>query len=192
MERVVRDPIVEQMVLENLKRRIIDFNDDFNETSIYKLRYYLEKIVRQDDMIKIPMEKRKPITIRIGSYGGYVHELSGALSLIERLKKRGYIINTECDTKAMSCGMVLLCSGVNRRVSPFASILYHSVSSGAMGKVAQMIDDVEEAKRLNEMSKNYIISKTKLTKEQLDAHKYDDWSLSPEQCLEYGIATEIF
>ena len=192
MDKIIIDPVVEQMVLENLKRRIIDFNDDFNENTIYKLRYRLEKIVRQDDMMNIPMKSRKPITIRIGSYGGYVHELSGALSLIERLKKRGYTINTECDTKAMSCGFVLLCSGVNRRVSPYASILYHSVSAGAMGKVAQMIDDVEESKRLNEMIKNYIVSKTNITKEELDSHKYDDWNISPEDCLKYGIATEIF
>ena len=84
MDKIIIDPVVEQMVLENLKRRIIDFNDDFNENTIYKLRYRLEKIVRQDDMMNIPMKSRKPITIRIGSYGGYVHELSGALSLIER------------------------------------------------------------------------------------------------------------
>lgn len=188
------DNIYNEMLLKNgLNNRIVDLNESFDEVSIYKLIYMIEKIVRIDDLADIPMKERKSISIRINSYGGYCYELWSAINAIENLKKKGYTVNTICMGKAMSCGFVLFLSGTNRYMYPYSTLMYHSVSSGTYGKVQEMKESLFETQRLNEMAKKYTIEKTNITKERLDEVDKckEDWYINSEESLELGIATKI-
>ena len=188
------DNIYNEMLLKNgISNRIVDLNESFDEVSIYKLIYMIEKIVRIDDLADIPMKDRSEIIIRINSYGGYVHELWSAINIIENIKKKGYTVNTICMGKAMSCGFVLFLSGTNRYMYPYSTLMYHSVSSGTYGKVQEMKESLFETQRLNEMAKKYTIEKTNITKERLDEVDKckEDWYINSEESLELGIATKI-
>lgn len=188
------DNIYNEMLLKNgINNRIVDLNEGFDEVSIYKLIYMIERIVKMDELANIPMKDRSEITIRINSYGGYVHELWSAINIIENLKKKGYIINTVCMGKSMSCGFILFLAGTNRYMYPYSTLMYHSVSSGTYGKVQEMKESLFETERLNEMAKKYTIEKTNITKEQLDEIDKckEDWYIDSKEALKLGIATEI-
>lgn len=188
------DNIYNEMLLKNgLNNRIVDLNESFDEVSIYKLIYMIERIVKMDDLANIPMKDRSEITVRISSYGGYCYDLWSAINVIENLKKKGYIINTACMGKAMSCGIILLLSGTNRYVYPYSTLMYHSVSSGTYGKIQDMKESIYETDRLNEMAKEYVLEKTNITKEKLDEVDKckEDWYINSEEALKLGIATQI-
>ena len=188
------DNSIQEMVARNaISNRIVDLNDEFNPDSIYKLKYWLEKIVIIDEVNGIPMAKRKPITIRISSYGGHCYELWDIVSKIEELQDKGYTINTMGCGKACSCGFMLLLAGNNRYLQRYATPMYHSVATGTYGKVQDIRENLEETNRLNEMAKEYVLKKTKITREKLD--EIDkckiDWYMDAQTALELGVATKI-
>lgn len=194
MSVVYQGNILNEMILKNgLANRIVDLNEGFDENSIYKCIYLLEKIVQLDDKEGKPIEQREPITIRLNSYGGYCYELWSIVGVVESLKQRGYIINTVCMGKSMSCGFVLFCAGVNRKMYRYSTLMYHSVSSGAYGKVSELEDNLKETQRLNDMAKEYVVANTKITMkklEEMDKFKMD-WYMSSDEALSLGVATEI-
>ena len=188
------DNTIQEMIARNaISNRIVDLNDEFNPDSIYKLKYWLEKIVIIDEVNRIPMAKRKPITIRISSYGGHVYELWDIVSKIEELQDKGYTVNTMGCGKLMSCGFMLFLAGNNRLVQRYATPMYHSVATGTYGKVQDIRESLEETNRLNEMAKEFVLKKTKITREKLD--EIDrckiDWYMTPQEALDLGVATEI-
>ena len=190
----VMDNTIQEMIARNaISNRIVDLNDEFNPDSIYKLKYWLEKIVIIDEVNRIPMTKRKPITIRISSYGGHCYELWDIVSKIEELQDKGYTVNTIGCGKLMSCGFMLFLAGNNRLVQRYATPMYHSVATGTYGKVQDIRESLEETNRLNEMAKEYVLKKTKITRERLD--EIDkckiDWYMTPQEALDLGVATEI-
>ena len=95
------NPVVEQMKVKNaVKNRTIDFIDEFDEDSCYKVIYLIDKIVAMDKLLK---KKPSEITIRVNSYGGYCYELWSLIQVIEQYMKKGYTFKTICLGKAMSC-----------------------------------------------------------------------------------------
>lgn len=188
------DNTYNEMLLKNgINNRIVDLNEGFDEVSIYKLIYLIERIVRIDESANIPMENRSAITLRISSFGGYCYDLWSVINIIESLKNKGYVINTVCMGKAMSCGILLFLAGVNRYIYPYSTLMYHSVSSGTYGKVQEMKESLFETDRLNEMAKEYTLKKTNITKERLDEVDKckEGWYINSEEALKLGIATEI-
>ena len=190
----VIDGTIQEMIARNaISNRIVDLNDEFNPDSIYKLKYWLEKIVIIDEVNRIPMAKRRPITIKISSYGGHCYELWDIVSKIEELQDKGYTVNTMGCGKACSCGFMLFLAGDNRYLQRYATPMYHSVATGTYGKVQDIRENLEETNRLNEMAKEYVLKKTKITRERLD--EIDkckiDWYMDAQTALELGVATEI-
>ena len=190
----VLDGVVQEMVARNaMSNRIVDLNDEFTPDSIYKLKYWLEKIVLMDEIKKIPMKDRKPITIRISSYGGQCYELWDIVSKVQELQDKGYTINTLGCGKFCSCGFMLFLVGDNRFVQRYATGMYHSVSTMSYGKVQDLRENLDETNRLNEMAKDYVVNKTKITREKLD--EIDrckiDWYMDAKTALDLGVATEI-
>ncbi len=90
------------------------------------------------------------LPIIIDSYGGSVYALFGMMDIIAASK---IPVLTLVQTKAMSCGAMLLASGTKgyRYASPSATILIHQIATGDHGKLTDMQNTVDEAKRLNEM-----------------------------------------
>lgn len=89
----------------------------------------------------------RPIVIYIDSYGGYVDALA---KMIETLDEIPNPIVTCCMGKAMSCGAMLLSHGDVRFLGKHSRVMVHEVSSGTIGNVQDMKDDVKETVRLNE------------------------------------------
>lgn len=186
------DQVLIEMYNSEVKNRRVHINDEFNESSCFKAMYYIDKIVKLDEIEGKPIKDRKPITIIINSYGGQLYECLGLIGKIESLQEKGYIIDTEVTGKAMSCGQLTFMFGTNRRVGKYSTILIHELSNVNYGNFTNLKIQAAEDNRLNDMLENLIIKKTNITRELLrDKIRGTDWYLSPEDCIKYGLATEI-
>lgn len=93
------------------------------------------------------LDHTRPVVIYIDSYGGYVDALA---KMIETLDEIPNPIVTCCMGKAMSCGAMLLAHGDVRFLGKHSRVMIHEISSGTVGNVQDMKDDVNETVRLNE------------------------------------------
>jgi len=187
------DAILQEMIFRQVMDRKIHLNEGFDEQSIFKLSYWMDKIKKIDDEKEIPMSKREPIWICINSYGGECYELMSILGKIRYLQKCGYKIYTLTTGKAMSCGFLLSLIGDKRYCYEYSTFMSHSVSSGVWGKVQKLKEDIHETERLNNIARELILEKTNITKERLDEVDKckQDWYINPSEALELGIVDEI-
>ena len=134
--------------------------------------------------------KPKPIVLHIDSYGGVVYQCFGVLSI---MKATGTPVNTVITGCAMSCGFMLAIHGAHRSIHKYGTMMYHQVSSGAFGKVADMEDEVFEAKRLQKKIEEMTLNNTKITKEKLEKvyKKKQDWYIDAKTALKLGCIDEI-
>ena len=183
------------------KYRILDMDEVFDVESCYKLRYWLETYVREDlKKAKGDKEqfrkiiKENPITIRINSYGGAVHELMATDNVIEQMRNMGYIVKTRCTGKAMSCGADLLIQGTigERSAGKNSIILIHQMSGGTYGTTSNMRGDFEGLSIIGEMLDRHYYERTKITPEIMKEKTLGgNWYLTAEEALKYGVIDKI-
>ena len=119
---------------------------------------YLKKLYKLHDLSYEP----KPIKLHIDSYGGAVYQCFGLLSI---MKDKGTPVDTIVTGCAMSCGFMIAIHGSYRKIHRHGTMMYHQVSTGANGKVADIEEDIVEAKRLQKVIEEMTLETTKITKE---------------------------
>jgi len=168
---------VDQNTIGDLTQKIIEINQDDEHLkkvyAIYGLKYEPE-----------------PIKIYIDSYGGYVYQCFGLLSVMERSETPIHTIVTGC---AMSCGFMMLISGHKRFAHKLSTPLYHQVSSGAWGTVKELEESVQESKRLQKILESIVKDKTNITKKKLREilETKKDWFMTADEALELNVVDEI-
>ena len=168
---------VDQNTIGDLTQKIIEINQDDEHLkkvyAIYNLNY-----------------EPDPIKIYIDSYGGYVYQCFGLLSVMERSQTPIHTIVTGC---AMSCGFMMLICGHKRFALKLSTPLYHQVSSGAWGTVKELEESVEESKRLQKILESIVKDKTDITKKRLREilETKKDWFMTSKEALELNVVDEI-
>lgn len=134
--------------------------------------------------------KPQPIKIFIDSYGGQVYQCFGLLSIMNASKTEIHTIVTGC---AMSCGFMIAIHGHRRYCLKLSRLLYHQVSSGAVGKLADMEEKIAQSKELQKDIERMVLDNTSITKERLkEAYKgKEDWIIKSKEALELGCVDEI-
>lgn len=181
--------------IESIDRNLY-FSHQVDQATIGHLTQNIIKINEQDDYLEKMYSihnltyQRTPIKIYIDSYGGYVYQCFGLLSIIDKSKTPIHTIVTGC---AMSCGFMILISGHKRFGYELSTPLYHQVSGGGRGKVKDIEEDFIEVKRLQKMLEDLTLRKTKITKEKLkDIYvKKIDWFMTAKQAKKLGVIDEI-
>lgn len=184
---------------ENLplpKKRDLFFTKQVDQSSIGELTQKIIEINQDDEHLKKIYNvygltyNPEPIQVYIDSYGGYVYQCFGLLSVMERSQTPIHTIVTGC---AMSAGFMILISGHKRFAHKLSTPLYHQVSSGAIGTVKDMEEKVEESKRLQKQLESIVKEKTDISKKKLkeifDTKK--DWYMTSEEALELNVVDEI-
>ena len=130
------------------------------------------------------------IQMLLSTYGGCVYD---GLSLYDAIKNSKTEVDITCFGKIMSMGIALLLSAKTRKAYRNTTFMIHEGSSGAIGKVSDMEDSIDESKRLNDIYFDIIESETKIPKAKLDEirKRRKDWYFTAEEALEYGLITEI-
>jgi ATP-dependent Clp protease protease subunit len=184
---------------ENLplpKKRDLFFTKQVDQSSIGELTQKIIEINQDDEHLKKIYNvygltyNPEPIQVYIDSYGGYVYQCFGLLSVMERSQTPIHTIVTGC---AMSAGFMILISGHKRFAHKLSTPLYHQVSSGTAGTVKEMEEKLEESKRLQRQLEDIVKEKTDITKKRLreifDTKK--DWYMTSEEALELNVVDEI-
>lgn len=70
--------------------------------------------------------------------------------------------------------------------------MLHQLLAYREGVYQQIMEDMTELDTLNSMSEEYIIERTKITKEQIDdiRNKKKDWYIHTSEALELGIIND--
>jgi ATP-dependent protease ClpP protease subunit len=132
------------------------------------------------------------LPIVIDSYGGHVYTLLG---MIDFLKNCGVKIVTVCEGKAMSAGAVLFAIGEERYIGQQSTVMVHEVGSWTWGKTTDMLNDVKEVERLNNIIFDILDKGSHQTKGYwqtlLDKNKRSDLYLTANQAKRHNLATHI-
>ena len=183
-------------VLPLPKERNLFFTKQFDQSSIADLTQSILEINRNDEYLRKlyavyglsynPM----PIKIYIDSYGGYVYQCFGLLSVMDNSKTP---IHTIVTGTAMSCGFMMAIHGHKRFAMRNATLMYHQVSSGAWGKLKEMEEDIAETQRLQKRIMEMTVRRTKISLAKLEENfriKHD-WYMDAEESLTNGVIDEI-
>ena len=170
----------EQVDQESIVNIIRD-NIEINELDDYMEKFY---------MIHDLEYKRKPIKLFIDSYGGDTYQCFGLISIMEASKTE---VHTYITGAAMSCGFMIAICGHKRFCYKLSTPLYHQISTGIWGTLKEVEEDVKEARRLQKKIEEIVMSKTKITKEQLEKiyKRKKDWYITPKEAIKLGIVDEI-
>lgn len=168
-----------------LKKREIVWNDDIDDATI-DIALYIKKWNEEDKGVDV--NDRKPIKIFINSDGGSVDSVLHVIDMIRLSKTPVYTIGMG---RCYSAGGLLLMAGNKRYIFPHTSCLIHDGSSGAIGSIGKMLDNLEFTKQLEEKLKQYILASTHITEEVYNQNYRRDWFLFSDEMIDLGIADEI-
>ena len=176
----------------NTNKKIFFLGDDIDNDSIGKLTWdLLHQILDDDEKDEKEKDyKRDPIKLYINSYGGSVYDMWCLIDIIQNSKTPIY---TYCTGYAMSAAFKIFLAGQKRYCYKHSTFMYHQLSHTFGGKFQDLIEDMEEISRQNKMIEDYVLSKTKLTKDDVKdiKEKKIDFFISSDKAIEYGIVDEI-
>jgi ATP-dependent Clp protease protease subunit len=178
------------------KERNLFFTKQFDQSSIADLTQSILEINRNDEYLRKLYAvygltyNPAPIKIYIDSYGGYVYQCFGLLSVMDNSKTP---IHTIVTGAAMSCGFMMAIHGHKRFAMRNATLMYHQVSSGTGGKLKEMEEDVQETQRLQKRIMEMTVKRTKISLAKLEENfriKHD-WFMEADEALLNGVIDEI-
>lgn len=177
---------MEQKILrrqKTLKRKIDEAkktDKDAKDKTVYDYEDY-------DEQFEIKIEP-KPINLYITSNGGLVYQVLGAIDTIRGMKVP---VHTICKGFVASAGTLLSLAGKKRFITESSYMLIHELRAGHWGKFTHLSESLDNSKQLMEHIKNWYLSRTKMTAEELEEQLKKDVSWNAQMCLEKGLVDEI-
>ena len=142
-----------------------------------------------DNKDGIPAEERKPINIIIHSPGG---SILAAYTLIDKMKTSLTPINTIVIGEAASAACFIAISGTKRFANKHGSFLIHQGQASISNEAGKLVDWLKyyDDTILKQM-KEHILEDTKISKADYDNKVREDWYLTANEALKYGLIDEI-
>ncbi|MGL4452213.1 MAG: ATP-dependent Clp protease proteolytic subunit [Sarcina sp.] len=176
--KVVID-IIGELTLENGLTIVDQIRDvyDFNNTM---LETYVE-----------PPEFYGEVELVICSNGGEFRALSLIMDEVEKLKELGVKIITRASAMAYSAGLYLMLLGEVREANSMTSLMLHEFQlSTGFDSLTGNIEYLEHQRKIQDNLDEWVISRTNITREQLDELRGKDKFLTRDECIELGILTK--
>lgn len=178
------------------KSRVLFLNKQFTQDTIGELTKNIIEINESDRELENYgriygyQYTPSPIKIYIDSFGGYVYQMLGLVSVVEKSLTPIHTITTGC---AMSCGFMLQICGHKRYGYKHSTFMFHQISSAKWGKIEDIKQDMVESERLQSILENITIDKTQISKNQIieNREKKIDWYMSAEEALKMQVIDEI-
>ena len=177
---------VDESTISSAVEKIVQINQD-DEVWIRNAYTAMEASGVKFNLSSIEMPH---IQVLLSTYGGNVYD---GLSLYDAIKNSKTDVDITCFGKIMSIGIIILLSAKTRKAYRNTTFMIHELTSGVIGKVADMEESIDEAKRLNKILFDIIKKETKISPSLLDDIyiKKKDWFFTAEEALEMGLITEI-
>ena len=132
---------------------------------------------------------REPIHLHISSRGGDLEESIGVTEFIRNMTTPVWAYTY----KAYSGAFLIFVACDRRIMYQNGTLLYHQLTTGNYGKLVDLIDDVNESIRLQEVMENIVLDCTGITEDKLEEIKMlkQDWILTAEEAIGWKIVDEI-
>ena len=171
---------------EDLYNRTIWINDEINGDLTQELIHYIMKWNREDkDLAEID---RKPIHLLFDSPGGDLDAQAAICSVIELSKTP--VIGVAIGLVASAASLIYLSCHVRLALKSSYFIL-HKGSAALSGDFENIMNSIDDYKKEVEKMVNFIIERSKYTKEEVEEHIKKDWYVRAQQALEKGLVDEI-
>lgn len=172
---------------KRLNNREILINQDIDDGIVE----WTQEIVEwnREDMSK-SVQDRKPIKIWINSNGGSLNAINELITICNLSKTPVIGIGM---AKCYSAGGLLL-MGIpkgNRYILASTEALIHDGSTGSYGDTGKVLDDLERTKKIEEDTKQFILSHTNITEKEYDENYRKNWWLDANEIVEKGVADHI-
>lgn len=171
---------------KNLKRKIDEVKKTDKDSKDTKDKSGTES-EDYEEQFEIKVEP-KPINLYITSNGGLVYQVFGAIDTIRGMKVP---VHTICKGFVASAGTLLSLAGKKRYITESSYMLIHELRAGHWGKFTHLSESLDNSKQLMEHIKNWYLSRTKMTAEELEEQLKKDVSWNAQMCLEKGLVDEI-
>lgn len=143
---------------------------------------------RRDEEEGLDIEEREPIKIYIDSCGG---SLTDAFTIIDAIRMSKTPVITIATGCAYSAGFFIFISGHKRIAYPHASFLYHEGSATNGGTAGQFRNFADFYDIQLTQLKQIVLDYTDVDEDEYNKHKKDDWWMTAEDALNYGMADKI-
>lgn len=174
---------------KRLSRREILINQDIDDGIVEWTQEIIEWN-REDAEKNIIVGCRQPIKLFINSNGGSLNAIMELITICNLSKTPVYAIGMG---KCYSSGGLLL-MGIpkgNRYILSSTEALVHDGSTGSIGDTGKVIDDLEQTKRVEEITKQFILEHTTISEELYDKNYRRNWWLTSDEIMKYGLADHI-
>lgn len=179
-------PSCELLNFYELREKRIFYIDYDIDISILDIQREIIRINISDS--DIPIEERKPIKILIDSQGGWLSETMSLAATIQMSKTPIWTINI---ADAYSGAAVLLISGHKRFAMPYSRALIHTGSGDLGGTHEQVLAQTKKYEKQVKTMGEFIVNNTKIDSKLYNKKKKDEWYLTDEEQLNYGLVDEI-
>ena len=168
-----------------LKNRSVIFNDECSKNIVEFVALPLINFEKDNS--------NDPVHLYINSEGGEIFTSLFLCDIIENYSKPLYIhIMGYC----LSMGCVLACAGsnnpnVHKDCYSYSIGMLHAGYITLSGTSSQGKSFMKFNQQIEDKTKDYILKNTKITEEEYDKHNDEDWWLTSEDMLKYGIVDKI-
>lgn len=134
--------------------------------------------------------KRSPIVLHLDSPGGSVYS---GLSLVGTMLSSKTPVHVIASGTIASMAFTITCAAHYSVAKPYTTFMYHSVSTVSAGMLQDIIEDIEEAKRIQKICDKIITSNTAIDKKQLKKCKKakKDWYMDTNKAITLGIINKV-
>ena len=131
---------------------------------------------------------REPIWLYIWNQGGYMELSNSLIDVMDASITPIYTVNMGL---CASAAADIFTAGRRRFMLKNARVMYHQGSGSLSGDAQKMADQMADYNRQLEKAKEFLLARTNIPPEEYESHKYNDWWLSAEECLQYGVCDHI-
>jgi ATP-dependent Clp protease, protease subunit len=167
---------------EDICNRRLYLNSEVDGTAVDNIAYHIMRYNRLDK--GIPKEERKPIVLYINSPGGSVSDGYGVIDAMLTSETPVYTVNM---AMCASMAFLIFIAGAKRYSFKHSEFLMHDGSTMGFDSTAKMKDRMEfETIQLEKMTKNYILSRTKISEEIYNKKYRCEWYFLADEGKEIG------
>lgn len=187
---VYQSPMLMDMEIKSANNKRIYLNGFVDDDMALKVSYFANKILEMD---KLKPSVNKEVTFLINSYGGSIISGNSIIGNIKRLQKAGYKVIGICESCAFSMAYDILVHCDIKKGYELSQYLLHQSSYGLSGELKEMIREADFQKKVWEMSVNYYIANTNLTRERIEEiyEKKENYFFTAQEALKNGSIDEI-
>lgn len=188
LERLREDRNAE--LVEDGRRHVYRFTVPVSDASVRTCMATLEEWARLEE----DEDEKSSFEIVFTSPGGSVLHGFALFDFLRAVSRRGHPVVTVSLGYAASMAGILLQAGDTRRIGTESYLHIHEISTGMVGKVSELEDEVEFCKKMTQRTVDIFVSRSggKMTAGKLRKmfERRECW-LSSDEALRYGLVDEI-